>query len=464
MAIWLPDLSNRRGPKYRQIVEALSDAIADGRLEPGTQLPPHREMAYQLGLSPNTTSRAYAEGVNRALLRGEVGRGTFVREPGSDLTGGSVGDLRRADTGPIDLSKNLPAPGLAAAPVARVLHDLGLSDMIQASLDYQTDADPALALKAAQTWLSPSGLTADEDTLVITNGAQHGIFCCLMALLRPGDLLLTETLTYTPVRAMADRLGLKLGGVAMDAVGIRPDAFEAACKSGAPRALYLTPTLQSPTTLTLPEDRRRAIAAIAVKYDVKLIEDDVFGRLKADAPPPLALHAPKNTVFLSSLSKCVAPGLRVGFVRAPDRFVPALRQAVHLSCWMTPPLMADIGARLILDGAADRLTKRQRRIARHRQELAQTALPDLAIQADPDGLHLWLPLPDGWRADAFRAEAARQGVLVTEAAAFAERPSDAPNAIRLCLSHEASESRLKQGLSVIGTLLNSPPVRGGMFL
>lgn len=463
MPIWRPKPGGR-GPRYLQIVEAMAGDIADGRLPPGARLPPYRELAYALGLSAQTVGRAYAEGVRRGLLRGEVGRGTFVRTPGGQLADGAPGDLLRDAVGPIDLSRNLPLPGAAEGHLRRVLATIAAEPRVHGLLDYQTGADLAGHTAAALAWLRLCGVAAAAANVVLANGAQHGVFCTLMALLRPGDLLLTEALSYAPVRVSAERLGLSLLPVAMDAGGLCPEAFDAACRTGAAKALYLTPTLQTPTTVTLSAERRSAIAVIARRHGVTLIEDDVFGLLKPDRPPPIAALAPERTIYVTSVSKCVAPGLRVGYLSAPEPMAPALRQAVNLSVWMTPPMTAEVCARLVNDGTAEALIREQRAAGRRRQALARAVLAGHDVTADPHGLHLWLALPGRWRSDAFRAEAARQGVLVTEARAFAAPGAGAPEAVRLCLSHEASEARLEQGLTVIAGLLRTPPVAAGVFL
>ncbi|SDE78056.1 PLP-dependent aminotransferase family protein [Rhodospira trueperi] len=468
MAIWVPDLSGRRGPAYLAIVEALADDIAAGALAPGARLPAHRELADALGLSPNTTSRAYAEAVARALVRGEVGRGTFVRAPGALVEAAVAGDLRRDATGPIDLSRNLPNRGAAGEHLARTLEALGRdggrTGGLQGLLDYQDAADSERAVGVALAWLARVGLAAAADEVVVTVGAQHALLAALLALTRPGDLILTEALTYAPVKAMAARLGLTVRGLPLDADGLCPDAVDAVCADHAPRLLYLTPTLQTPTAGIMPEARRRALVAVAARHDLLLIEDDVFGPLVPDAPPPLARLAPDRVVYLSSTSKALAPGLRVGVARAPAPLANALHGAVTLSCWMAPPLMAEIAGRWIADGTATRLTEAQRAVARRRQALAVRAFDGLEARAHPCGLHLWLPLPTGWTADALRAEAATRGVRVTEAAAFAVDPAAAPEAVRLCLSHEPDEDRLTRALATIRRILDAPPEAGALIL
>ena len=457
MAIWLPELDGRHGPKYLQIVEAMAEDIASGRLTVGTRLPPHRELAYQTGLSANTTSRAYAEAVKRALLRGEVGRGTFVRSPDSALPADEPGTLLRQRTGPVDLSRNLPLPGFAEPHIRRILGDIAHGDSLRPLLDYQTNGDLLHHSEAGLIWLGDCGIEARPDQIVTTMGGQHGLLCTLMALLRSGDLLLTETLTYTPVRAMAERLGLNTATVSMDSKGVIPEAFAEICKLAKPKAFYLTPTLQAPTTVTLSRVRRQSISEIAERFGVILIEDDVFAPLKTERPTPMAKFAPDHTVYVTSLSKSVSPGLRVGFLHAPSPMVPALRHAINLSVWMTPPMTLEVAARLILDGTAATLAAQQRNTAVRRQLLARSILGNADFTADPEGLHLWMPLPGNWRADIFCAQCAHHDVLLSEGRSFAANANEAPEAVRVCLSHEVDETRLNQGLRTVSNLLRLAP-------
>lgn len=459
MSIWLPNLDGRAGPKYLQIVDAMADDIASGALAPGARLPPHRELAYRLGISANTTGRAYSEAVRRALLRGEVGRGTFVRSVEDRTEGQSPNTLYRAQSGPIDLAQNLPFPGFAEPHIRRVLGEISNQAGLPALLDYQAHSDMNGHTDAGRTWLETCGIEAGPDEIIATVGAQHGLFCVLTAMMGPGDLLLTEPLTYMPVCVMAERLGVHTAHIETDEKGILPDSLEKSCRTARPKALYMTPTLQAPTTITMPDDRRRAIADVASRHGLLIIEDDVFGPLKPDRPAPLSTLAPDLTVYVTSLSKAVAPGLRVGFLRAPERLVPTLRQAINLSVWMTPPLTLEAAARLIFDGTAGRLAAEQRALARRRQSLAATILGGIDYDADPCGLHVWLPLRNGLRADVFRAQCAQQGVLVNEASSFAPTPGGAPDAVRICLSHEPSEARLAQGLRTIASLIRAPSFR-----
>ena len=463
MTIWQPDLSGREGPLFRQISDAIGESVAEGRLPEGVRLPPQRELAYALGVSLNTVSRAYADATDRGFVSGEVGRGTYVQDA-RPSPAAQTAELTRTAAGPIDFSLNLPAPGPAAAALSRTLEELSGSKALAGFLDYQTAGDQGRHAAAAAEWLGRVGLDTRSDDIVLTSGAQHGILVALLATLRPKEVLLTDELTYAPIKAMAHHLGLKLVPVASEDGALSPDALDAVCGRVAGKALYCLPTLHTPTTATMDAGRRSAIAAVARKHDLTLIEDDVFGFLPPDRPPPLACFAPERTLYITSVSKSLAPGLRVGFLRAPPERAHNLRAAVSLSSWMPPPLMAEIACRWIEEGTAEELNAFQRDEAAFRQSMARAVIPERFLSADAHGFHVWLTLPQQWRPDLFRMEAQERGVKVMVGGAFAVNPTDSPNAIRLCLSHESTRTRVQAGLAVVAELLEHAGQGGPMIL
>lgn len=455
MTGWTPAIGGRPGPRADAIADAIGADIAVGRLRTGDRLPTQRALAQALGVSPNTVMRAYAEATRRGYLEGQVGRGTYVRPSGTAALRVPADPLTRPQGGPVDLSVSLPFIGEAGQALAHTLAELSAERDLAGFLDRGTPALHARQAAAAAGWVTGLGLTADPECLVVTNGAQHGILVAMLALLRPGDALLTERLTYAPVRALARRLRLRVVALDMDDEGVLPESLEAACRDGSAKLLYCTPTLQTPTTATMGEDRRRRIARIAAAHDLVVVEDDVFGFLPPSRPSPLAAFLPGRTVFVTSVSKSMAPGLRVGYLLAPSAMLPALRTAVAMSSWMPPPLTAEVARRWIEDGTADRLNQSQRAHAARRQGMARRLLGDHPFRADGHGLHVWLPLPPHWSARAFASAAERAGVLVNPAGAFSVG-SDAPSAVRLCLSHEVSDERVSRGLDIVAGLLGAP--------
>ena len=291
----------------------------------------------------------------------------------------------------------------------------------------------------------------------MTSGAQHGAATVLASLAKPGDVVLTEQVTYTGMKAIASLLHLQLRGVEMDGEGIMPDALEAACRESVPRALYCMPTLQNPTARTMSLARRRAIAEIAARHDVALIEDDVYGFMP-DAPiPPLTAIAPANAYYITSTSKSMAPGLRVGYVVAPESRVDRVAGVIRASVWLIAPLLAEVASEWIERGEADGMVawKREETAARHASALAILGrwLPGSA----PRSFHLWLPLPEPWRTEEFVAQARARQVVVSPSEDFMVGRGSAPHAVRVCLGATASRARLEDGLGRLADLLESGP-------
>lgn len=398
MAIWLPSLQDKSGTRAQVLVDALRVDITAGLLRPRDRLPPQRELAYRLGLSPHTVMRAYSKAIRRGYVRGEVGRGTYVCSPEPRTQEVENVALARPETGPIDFSRNLPFPGESGQALAATLADLVRAGGLADCLDHERGDVTSRHRQAGATWIGRHGLSVEAERVVLTCGTQQGSFATLAVVLRPGDVLLTEALAYAPLKAMARHLGVRIIGFAMDNEGILPEAFEAACRQHTAPALYLTPTLQTPNATTMGEARRQAIARIAEIRDLVLVEDDVFGLLLAARPLAVAAFAPNRTVFITGLSKVVAPGLRVGFVHTPEHLTGAVEAAVAMPAWMPPPLIGEIATRWIGYGTAQTLMEDQRRHAARRHAMAHEELASVGCKTDPYGSHLRLPLPAQWEA------------------------------------------------------------------
>lgn len=446
----------RDTPVYLALADSIAEDVAAGRLRPGTQLPTHRELARLLDVDLTTVTRGYAEARKRGLLLGRVGRGTFVRGnvPGPDARSTGSADAVA------DLSQNLPPqldPDLPAMALTATLEELSQSLDVGSLLKYHDNAGMELHRQAGASWVAQRVPDADAAKLVVTNGAQHAISVLLSTLASRGDVILTEALTYPAFRAAAEHLELQLRGVEMDDDGIRVDAFRRACRAGA-RVLYVTPTLHNPTTISVSPGRRAAIARIAREFGVLIIEDDVYGILVDDAPAPLATYAPEYTYFLSSLTKAVAGGLRIGYVLCPtpgdaDRVAAGVR----VSTWGAPPLMAQIASRWIRSRMARDILRANRAEASRRQTLATRLLSPYSWRAERFAYHGWLELPKGWSTAEFVAHARRVRVVVTPGDAFAVSGRCDVPAVRLSLTAVIDRDSLEHALERVARLLELGP-------
>lgn len=451
---WTPDIVDR--PGYREIVELLAQDIRSGLLAPGDRLPTQRDLADTLGVSLGTVTRAYTEARRRGLLHGEVGRGTFVTDP-------PAYDTRWALDATTD--RTLIDLGLLAAPSIdgelEALLRRGLRDAIEGvdldrALGYQPHAGAPAHRAAGARWMARTGLDPDPARTLVCASAQHAMTCILSVVARPGDVVMTEGLTAPGFKDLASWMQVRLHGLPADRQGLVPAAFEAACRRGVSRVLFTMPVLHNPTTVTQPEERRREIADIARRHGVAIIEDGVHGLLAGEGVTPLTAFAPETSYYFTSLSKTIAPGLRVGYIRAPRGSVSPLEDAIRATQWMASPLLAEIATAWIGDGTASRALDARREEAAARQRLLAEHLPDATYEAAPTSYHAWLS-PEGWTANVFAAAARSAGVAITVGDAFLPARGHAPCRIRLSLSAAADRDELVRGLEILGELLAAPP-------
>lgn len=440
--MWTPKLA-RRGQLAQEIVQALEKDIESEILKAGAQLPTHRDLAETLGVAIGTITRAYAIARQRGLVTGTTGRGTFV----AGHTPNSAG------TSATNLSQNLVMRDTRDPAIRSMLAMYGDPGSVAPLLDL--DPGPLGCERHRETgakWISRQGFTPSADDIVISAGVQHGMHIVLATLAKPGNLVMTEEVTYAGIKAIASLLHLQLRGLKLDTEGIDPQALEDACKQGG-KFLYTTPTLQNPTTATMSVKRRREIARIVRKYGVTVLEDDVYGFLLPDAPLPLATFAPEHTYFLSSTSKSLAPGLRIAFCVCPAGAQPKLADTVRTTIWEPAPLMAELVTKWIQDGTAQRIVAYKRAETQARSELA-TRILGPARTISP---HRWILLPDRWRTEDFTSECRARSVLISSASAFAIHREQVPIAVRVSLASPPDRQQLEPALQIIAGLLRSGP-------
>lgn len=453
--MWMPNIEERRGPRYLAISDALADNIREEKIKAGERLPTHRDLAFHLGVTVGTVSRAYAEAERRGLTYGEVGRGTYVQGgQGTNAEATSFFRKEATESNKIDFGLNMPAAGNRAAALSETLQDIARSPHLDDFLAYQTDGGMLPHRQAISNWLTKYGLTNDPEQIVISAGAQHALTVVLMAMTDPGDLVATESHTYPAIKGLTQQLGLKITGLKMDEFGIVPDAFERLCHSRPPKILYCLPTLQNPTTAIMPEDRRQEIAAIALHYNVLIMDDDVYGYLVENAPPPISVYAPKISFFISGASKFLAPGLRVGFIHSPAPFADKIRSTLQLTTWMAAPLMAEIERRWLEDGTADEFILWHRTEAQFRQQVAMRELSGCDFSSHPSSYHFWLKMPEHWRAESFVDRVAEKGVTILPSTTFAVGTSNDMEAVRICLGSPDTREKVEAGLKIIANTLS----------
>jgi DNA-binding transcriptional MocR family regulator len=447
---WHPTLETE-GPRYLALVDAIAEGMATGALQRGDRLPPQRDLARALRLNLATVTRAIAEAERRGLVHSRQGRATFVADPPDPRPG----EL-------LDLALNLP-PEPIGADLPRLLveatNKVLSGDGARAMLRYPDLGGSVADRAAGARWLGRRGIAVDGGRVVVTDGADHAILLGLMALGRARRHVLVESLSYPGLRTMCAMLGLSVRGLATDHDGLLPEALDEHARRE-PAILALTPTLHNPTARTMSPRRREALVRIARRHDVLILEDDVYGFLPEDAPPPFAVLAPERTAYLTSFSKSFAAGLRVGYLAAPAAaLAEPISQAAHATTCTPASLAAAVATRWIDGGVAEAALEASRRSLRARDALAARLLPDAVQGHGTLSPHRWLELPSGWRRAEFVERARRHGVVVRESDAFAV-DREPPEAVRFSISSPRTEALLEQALLILArTLRESHGIR-----
>ncbi len=457
---WTPDLTHATGPKYLALSHALRDAIRDGHLAPGAQLPTVRDLAWALKVTPGTVARAYQHATQEGLLAATVGRGTFVAGAAARLgpTQALMVDRDPARvSGRTDLrSPRLPEVGQGtafAAAYAAMAAGMG-GDW----LDYPTAATEGPLRQAVVGWLAGRDLGPfGADDVALTHGGQNAIAlilaCCLRGD-RPGVLI--EDLAYPGFRHAARLSRAEVHGVEIDQHGLRPDALEAACRRHGAQVLCLTTEAQNPTAAHMPQGRRAEVAAIARAFDLQVIEDDCYTPAPTGVPA-LRAFAPERTWFVGSVSKTLSSALRFGWAICPTGMGHTGRLTAQHSFYALSRPVADLCLHLLTTGVADALRGRVTAAFSERLAVMVQAFAGQSLTWQPGLPFVWLQLPSGWRASTFLRMAEADGILLRSADEYALTHGRAPHAVRLAINGGLTLAQTAEVCGRLASLLARPP-------
>ncbi|WP_375175196.1 PLP-dependent aminotransferase family protein [Pseudooceanicola sp.] len=454
MSHWPLNPEDITRPAYRSLAQGIAAAIGAGTLRAGDRLPAHRDMAWKMGVSVQTVSRAYEELIRADLVSGEVGRGTYVKPWARETVAMPWYNATR-ERPPIDLSLMTPVslPQITEA-WKDTLHRLG-DRLPDAAVDMlRPDQVSNRFSGLASTWLASCGLVAGTRRVLVTNGMTPAMFVALAAIANPGDVIAADPFTSHTLPPVAHHLQLALQPIEGDDHGMLPEALREAARAspGQIKAVFLLPSGGGPLARVMPRERREALAATAEELGLAILEGDPLGPLTARRLPPVSSLAPRRAFYFTGMTKCLSPGLRLGFLVMPEAMVERTLNR-HLSIsWTATPLMAEIAHDWVQSGTAQRLLDLQRNELALRNRIAQRLLGPRCL-GGPHGLHRWIPLPDDLPEETFLRRALDRGVAVAAGSGF--RVAEGPGAIRLCLGG-AGRAELERGLGTIADLLPDP--------
>ncbi len=443
------DTSNR--PAYLLLADLLAEDIRTGRLTARDKLPTLRDLAADLRLNYTTVARGYAEARKRGLIDSRAGTGTFIRgtSPSVPLRGGSTAEM----------TMNLPPEPRDTAllermkeSATRVMADTDLYDLLR----YQDFGGSARDREAAMQWLRPRIPDCRIDQVLVCPGIHSVLAALFSQLARPGELICVESLTYPGVKAIATQLGIQLHALPLDDEGPMGESFEHACRTLRPKALYINPTLNNPTTATIPRARREALADIALRFAIPIIEDDAYGLLPRQPPPAIATMAPDLTYYITGFSKTLGAGLRNAYVRSPSaRQSQRLAGALRATTVMASPITNALSTLWVEDGTAEAMLQAVRNESNARQVLAIKHLGEHGVIAPNDCFHLWLPLSSAWSMVELASFLRTRNVGVVASVAFSTDGMP-PEAVRICLGGPMSRDECEDALRLIADTLAHP--------
>jgi len=446
------------GPKYKRVADAIHSAIRSGDLEVGAKLPPVRELAWSLGITPGTVARAYTVLTNAGHAVAEVGRGTFVA---SGPAARPALPREYISTPFMDGKLSLVSPQLPdLGQITLLRHAFAkIGETEPERLIHYPTRDAYLPLReAAVHWLRhvPLGHISESD-VVLVHGAQNGLGVILQAILRgTNPTILVEDMAYPGFRRAADLLRTEVVGLPSDENGIVPDALEATIRRTGAQVLCTSPDVHNPTLVCTPSDRRREIADVCRNMDIQIIEDDCYRRTDNTAPSYRIL-APERTWHVASISKVLTPALRLGFAIAPRGRGPDLRQVAEHGFFGLAQPLAEVAEHILTSPETEKIVAAIRTHMASYVRVAVNALGSYDVTWHEDVPFIWLRLPQGWRAAAFCRAAEMRDIQIRSADEFALRDGRAPHAVRIAMNAQIPLERFENAMHQLRDLLQHPP-------
>ena len=454
MTIWTPTLMQGK-PIYLAIADAMADDIRMGTLQPGTKLPPHRDLAWRLKVTVGTVTRAYKEAEIRGLLAGQVGRGSYVRG------GSGAAAIQRSDARPpdlVDLSHSIPPPVITTAEFDAALAHVMREPERLSLLDYTPPEGYARHRQMGAKWLTRCGIIASDADVVVCAGAHMGIIATMPDIVESGEAIMAENLNYPSLRPSMKSLGIGTIGLEIDEQGLLPSAFEQTARNGDSRVLYVVPTLQNPTTSTMPRERREAIVEIARHYNITIVEDDIFRLLDERVQPPCFYNlAPERTFYITSLSKTLAPGLRVGFIATPPGRARMLRVNQQVANGRAVGMTAEMARYWLETDIADGVIGRVINELKLRRQVFLEVFKGHTVRCEQGAPFAWVSLPHHWRPIRFAVTAKQRGVHISPGPSFAIGARAEEQNIRICFGQPATAEDLRTALEKVHTLMAEVP-------
>lgn len=445
---WKPVIDkNSETPVYIMLADTLKKDILEGRLAPGTKLPPQRELADFLDLHLSTITRALKLCEQRGLVCSVVGRGTFIS---SDAAVQGMLTIHESTAKIIEMGALLPKPDVGGI-ITGYFHEMMAEPDFYKLLQYAPVNYDKLQIKAAVKWFSYYGLETSKEQVLFSSGSQNAIYAILSALFTSGDKIATTPVTYPGLKVAANSLGIQVVPLPVYEGKITAESLDYVVKNHDVKGFYLIPDFNNPSGDLMDVDTRKAIADFCNTRKLPFIEDSIYSLFIPKPLPPISSFSPDYGIMIGSVSKILSPGLRLAVLHVPKQYYSMVAGTLY-SIIITPPaLMMQLFTRIVNLGLFDNIRQIRIREVIERNALFDQYCTNINSIGDAHCPLRWAFIPDAKEGSpaAVEKELLEQKVQLYAAERFVVGNYEVPRAVRISLISEHDPEKFITGLKIV---------------
>ncbi|MPM29740.1 Histidinol-phosphate aminotransferase [bioreactor metagenome] len=446
---WKPRLSLNKESIYAELAEKLQSDIENGILLPGTKLPPQRELADFLDVNVSTVKKAFKICSQNGLISSVIGSGTFISY------GALANTTLLSEENPeflIEMGATVPERS-ANKDLLFLLRNMINENDADRWFRYNRPGENEWQKEAGVKLFYKLGLHIKKENVLFANGGQNALNAILSGVFRPNDKIAVDPHVYAGIKTAAKAHCIKLIPIQHKNGEMSSDALRNACANEELKGIYLIPTHQNPTTHNMTKDSRKEITKVIKEYGLILIEDGTYNLMTKDVPV-ISDSVPEQSIFIASLSKVVAPGLRMAYLAVPQKLRNAISESLYNLNVSISPLMAELSSRIVVSGMLDYVLAKHIEETRKRNEIVNHILGvSYHCLGEDTCIFRWLKLSDKCSGAKFENMARNAGVEVYAAERFAVGQAEPEHAVRLAICAPETEQELEKGLIIIKDLL-----------
>ena len=443
---WRPDFDKTLKPYYLSLAKRLEDDIKNGLLLPGTKLPPQRELADFLDLNLSTVTKAFNVCETKGLVIAKTGKGTFVQY------GRSKTILLPQGKNEIEMGATIPEIK-SYYKIKDIIQNILQEDNFEELFSYGKFWGRDWQCEAGADFIRKAGVKVSPNNVLMANGGQNAIAAVIMALAHYGDKIGTDNFTYPGLKTVSRMVGVQLVSIRDENGFITEESIANMCLNQKIKVIYIIADYNNPTTNFLSTVERQILADSAEKFNLIIIEDAIYSFLKDNPPPAIASHCSERTIYIASLSKVLAPGLRMAYLAVPDRCIKDVAESLYNLNVVVSPFMAELATRLLVSENGKKIMEAHSLERKKRNKLVDFYLGEYNCLGDNDSLFRWLVLPEGVKENIFVAEAKEKGVVIFPSEKFAIGMTAPTNAVRIALTTQESIEEFEKGLRILADIL-----------